>query len=453
TTFLEYKYVIDDTWEGAAGHEFLDGSSSDANRGELSDDSVPDVEIQDEGNGEMLIANVWRYYKDLVPKTPTVVAIEAVSNLITISWTKNVEPDLDYYTVLRSTYSQSAGFVEIRRAKDANNYIDENLTNNNTYYYKMSVTDRRGNESSYTSVYSAFPKSGDTTAPASPAGLLAYGFGDTGLSGIKVTWNLNSEGDLAGYDIHRSTISEFGVSPQNKLNATLISPVVSYYQDTEISVETTYYYKLAARDSSGNTSSPSSQLYALLVPLVFRVDMGNINPADVEILGNTEPLYRTASSTMAKSGSVYDITLGFITGATIQYQFAYNSAETKEGSFATDSGYREYLVTGASSTLSINWEENPGGVSGVIAYSGNQKAYIYWDRLTTAEDLAGYNIFRDDNKSGEPLTLVNSSPVSYSQPYTVSDLSSDTTYSFKVLAVDSGESALESITWTVVSAY
>ncbi|MEA2081775.1 MAG: hypothetical protein U9O97_03445, partial [Elusimicrobiota bacterium] len=453
STFLEYKYISDNDYEGSAGYEFLDGSGGDAHRGELMDDDVPDVEIIDEGGGKMTIANVWKYYNDRAPRIPSGISLDAVSCQITVAWTKNIEPDLDYYTVLRSTYSSAEGFSEIaRRSAAANNYVDQNLENDNTYYYKISAKDRRGNESAYTSVYSDFPRSGDTTAPAAPSGLIACGYGADGFDGIKISWDLNAEGDLAGYNLHRSTESGFTPAASNKLNGTLISPEKDYYTDAGISLETTYYYKLAAVDSSGNSSPSSSPLYARLVPLVFKIDTGNINPADVEILGNTEPLYRTASSTMAESGNVYSITMGFISGTTIQYQFGYNSAATKEQDFVTDSGYREYLVPTASSTLNKNWEENPGGISGTTVYPGVEKAYLYWDRLTTAEDLAGYNIYRN-NGAGEPAILVQPSTVTYSQPFTVSNLASGTTYSFKISAVDAGAPALESSTWTVVSVY
>ncbi|MBU2528976.1 carboxypeptidase regulatory-like domain-containing protein [bacterium] len=459
--FIEYKYVITTTGEtrigeGDAGYLFNDpnGTSGSELRGEIFRDAIPNVEITDEGGGKMTIANVWRYYNDRAPRIPSGISLEAVFCQITVSWTKNVEPDFDYYTVQRSTYSSTEGFSEIvRRSAAANNYVDKNLTNNNTYYYKISAKDRRGNESAYTSVYSGFPRSGDTTAPAAPSGLVARGYGADGFDGIKISWNLNSEGDLAGYNIHRSTKSGFTPSISDKLNGTLISPEKDYYTDAGISQETTYYYKLAAVDSSGNSSPSSAQLYGRLVPIVFKIDAGNINPANTEILGNTDPLYWTTASTMAKTGSVYSIAMGFISGTTIQYQFGYNNLQTKEQSFATDSGYREYLVTTASITLNQNWEENPDGISGTTAYPGAKKAYLYWDRLTTAEDLAGYNIYRNNGAGGDPGILVNPSPSDYTQPYTVTDLNQNTTYSFKILAVDSGAPALESSTWTVVSVY
>ncbi|MBU3956652.1 hypothetical protein KJ633_09375, partial [bacterium] len=458
--FIEYKYVITTSGggrigEGDAGYLFFDpgATSGAALRGEIFLDAIPNLEITDEGGGKMTIANVWQWYQDRAPRIPSGISLEAVFCQITVSWTKNVEPDLDYYTVLRSTYSSTEGFSEIaKKDENANNYVDEKLTNNNTYYYQVSAKDRRGNESAYTSVYSDFPRSGDTTAPAAPSGLVAHGCGNYGLGGIEISWDLNSEGDLAGYNIHRSTESGFTPSTSNKLNGTLISPEKDYYTDAGISQETTYYYKLAAVDSSGNSSPSSAQLYGRLVPLVFKIDTGNINPANTGILGNTEPLYWTASSTMAKSGNIYGITMGFISGTTIQYQFGYNNLQTKEHGFSTDSGYREYLVPTASSTLNKNWEENPDGVSGTIGYPGVNKAYLYWDRVTTAEDIAGYNIYRN-NGAGAPTILVNSSPVSYTQPYTVTDLNSGTNYSFKVLAADSCSPALESSTWTVVSVY
>jgi len=454
TTFLEYKYLINDIWEGSAGYAFLDGSLSDSSRGELTDNSVPDVEIIDEGNGEMLLANVWRYYNDRPPRTPGGVGIIPGPNQLTVFWTKNAEPDLSYYTILRSSYSSSEGFVEIaRRDKEAINLVDIGLLSNNTYYYKISATDRREKKSSYSSVVSDYPREEDTQAPESPSGLEVFGLGTHGLDGIRIEWDPNPEGDIAGYNLHRSTVSGFSTSESNKLNDTLISPVELYYADSGASLETTYYYKLVAVDSSGNASG-ATQVYARCVPITFKVDVGNINSEDVAIIGNTKPLYLTTGSTMTRIGvtNVYKIELGMISGTTIQYRYGYNCLETKEQNFDTNSGRREYLIPTSSTTVSGNWEENPDEVSGVTVYPGVSKAYLYWDRNTTAEDLAGYNIYRNDG-TGDPDIKVNSTPVSYSQPYTVMGLNSSTTYSFLIRSCDSGSPELESTTGTVVSAY
>ncbi len=456
TTFLEYKYILhkgNNIWEGdtTAGTLFLDGSASTSNRGELMDDSVPDVEITDEGNGVMILADKWRYYYDQSPRTPEGLQITAGPQQLTIGWTKNLEPDLEFYTIQRKIFGGS--YTEIARvSKDAINYVDINLTNNVTYYYKISATDRRGNTSGWSSEVYDFPREKDTSSPSQPSGLVAYGAGDAGLTAIKIKWDPNYEGDLAGYNLHRSTVSDFNPELSNKLNYTLISPVSTYYIDSNITTGVTYYYKLVAVDSSGNASPASSQISAHLVPVTFEVDIGNISPSNVQIIGNTEPLDWNGSINLTKvSGSSWSITLGMISGTQIQYKYSYNGLSTIEQDFNTGSKNREYTIPYSTTTKYDDWEENPDAVSGVKIYSGVNCAYLYWDRNTTSEDLLGYNVYISVPPSTTPTSKVNPSVLSYSQRYKITGLSANVTYYFLIKPVDSGSVQLETTTGTIVS--
>jgi hypothetical protein len=92
---------------------------------------------------------------------------------------------------------------------------------------------------------------GDVTPPAAPTGL------STSLKGIDadINWNDNTETDLAGYNIYRSTTSGSGYT---KLNDTMI--VNSEYLDNTTVAGTTYYYKVKAVDTSWNESNDSSEV-------------------------------------------------------------------------------------------------------------------------------------------------------------------------------------------------
>ncbi|MBK7877052.1 MAG: hypothetical protein IPJ77_15115 [Planctomycetes bacterium] len=93
----------------------------------------------------------------------------------------------------------------------------------------------------------------DTTPPAIPTGLVA-----TGASArVNLTWNANGESDLAGYDLHRATVSG---GPYTKLNANVL--LTPSYSDTAVTVGTTYYYVVTAKDTAGNSSASSAQASA-----------------------------------------------------------------------------------------------------------------------------------------------------------------------------------------------
>ena len=89
----------------------------------------------------------------------------------------------------------------------------------------------------------------DITAPAVP-GSLTVTPGDTQNV---LDWADNSESDLAGYKVFRSTSAGTGYALVSTLGE------VSAYTDTGLSNGTTYYYVVSAQDDAGNDSGYSSE--------------------------------------------------------------------------------------------------------------------------------------------------------------------------------------------------
>ncbi|GAI54519.1 unnamed protein product, partial [marine sediment metagenome] len=93
----------------------------------------------------------------------------------------------------------------------------------------------------------------DTTPPAAPTNLMA-------AAGDEITWldwDDNSEGDLAGYDIYRSTTPG---SYSDPLNDSLLDS--SDYTDNDVNNGMTYYYAVKAVDTSTNESNYSNEVSA-----------------------------------------------------------------------------------------------------------------------------------------------------------------------------------------------
>ncbi|MEW6039988.1 MAG: alpha-amylase family glycosyl hydrolase [Elusimicrobiota bacterium] len=456
TTFLEYKYIVNGIWEGSSTDLFLDGPAQGHNRGELykyyqsngvnENDLVPDIEIVDEGDGTMTFTDVWRYYNDRPPRAVSGIQVSAGPNVLTLGWTKNAEPDLSYYQIQCSSWSAGSVSDYTRCGKNEIKLVDVNLINGNTYYYRIRAVDRRNNASAYSSVYSNFPVAADNTAPGAPVGVAVYGAGSNGLSGIEIKWTPNFEGDLAGYNVYRTTYSGFTPASSNKLNSILVRPTSGpSYVDTTANSGVQYYYRIIALDDTGNSSNSSTEKPAKLVPVTFNVDMGGIGPQNVRILSQTQPLDMSGTQSMNYvAASTWSITLGLISGTTLQYQYSYNGTSTKEQDFATASHYREWAVPYSTSTKNDDWEQNPDMINNVKAYPGVNRAYVYWDQNTTGEDLAGYNVYYTTQSGITPDKKANPSVLSYSQPYTVTGLASGLTYYFAVKGADGGSVVLES---------
>src|SRR5919106_172448 len=97
------------------------------------------------------------------------------------------------------------------------------------------------------------PPPDDTAPPAAPTGLTAV----AGDASVSLDWADNSESDLAGYNVYRSTTSG---GPYAKVNGSLVP--TSSYSDSGLVNGTTYNYVVRAVDTSSNESASSNQASA-----------------------------------------------------------------------------------------------------------------------------------------------------------------------------------------------
>jgi hypothetical protein len=118
------------------------------------------------------------------------------------------------------------------------------------YYWRI---DEKNTGGTTTGVLWNITTQADTSPPAAPTGLTAT----AGYIPVILDWNNNSESDLAGYNVYRSTTSGSGYS---KLNDTLLTD--SNYIDDINTTDITYYYVVTAVDTTSNESDYSSQVFS-----------------------------------------------------------------------------------------------------------------------------------------------------------------------------------------------
>ncbi|HKL23031.1 MAG TPA: glycosyl hydrolase family 28-related protein, partial [Tichowtungia sp.] len=184
------------------------------------------------------------------PAAPTNLVAGVDYNTVRLEWDDNVEADLAGYYVYRSRTSGNYGDAIATNSPLSSAYVDSTAVNGTTYYYAVAAFDSNLNISEKSREISATPVD---SAPSAPTGLAAA----AGDNEVRLVWNGNIEGDLAGYSVYRSTTSS------NYSSTALASNIgsTSYVDSTAVN-GTTYYYVVTAIDVSNNESDKSSEASA-----------------------------------------------------------------------------------------------------------------------------------------------------------------------------------------------
>ncbi len=177
------------------------------------------------------------------PSTPSDLSVgSATTSSLTISW--NTVTGAESYRVYRS--STSGGTYTLIGSPTTNSYTDSGLSESMTYYYRISAVNSYG-ESSLSSYQSGTTTSSGGSAPSVPANLSV---GSATTSSLTITWNTVTGAE--SYKVYRSSTSGG--------TYTLIgSPTTNSYTNTGLSESSTYFYKVSAVNSYGESSQSSYQ--------------------------------------------------------------------------------------------------------------------------------------------------------------------------------------------------
>jgi fibronectin type 3 domain-containing protein len=170
---------------------------------------------------------------------------ESPANSITISW--NAVTQAERYNIYRATTSTGTYTKVTASAVTGTAYTDTGLISSTTYYYKVSAVNGAG-ESGQSAYASATTQQ---AVPSTPTGVTATAFSS---SSISISWNTVSS--ATGYYIYRAITS---TGTYTKVTASAVTG--TSYADTGLTASTTYYYKVSAVNSAGE-SGLSAYMYA-----------------------------------------------------------------------------------------------------------------------------------------------------------------------------------------------
>ncbi|MEK7767711.1 MAG: fibronectin type III domain-containing protein, partial [bacterium] len=331
-------------------------------------------------------------------------------------------------------------------ASPGTTHQDAGLAPVTTYYYKVTARDTSLNESAASGEVNQRPV--DSLAPAAPGTpTVADVPSDQGFA-LRLNWTLNAETDVREYGVYRSTNA--GVTQVSSHVVTLVLSPGTTREDGGLTNGATYYYKLSARDTSGNESGLSTEASA--------IPYDNLAPAAPTGLGLVDPgttvlnLTWTASTELdLKDYRVYRSTNAGVTIVSSHVLTAVSAPGTTHQDAGLTVGTRYYFRITARD-VSLNESGDSSEVSGVpgapatptglgvadVASDQGVALNLSWGADTEA-DLKDYRVHRSTNGN---VTVASSWTVVaavVAQPGTThqdAGLTPATTYYFKVTARD-----------------
>jgi hypothetical protein len=168
-----------------------------------------------------------------------------------LSWTPNSELDLAGYNVYKSTDNGITwAMVNTSGVISASSFTVTGLANGSSALYAVTAVDTIGYESARSVAVIGIPSLHDTIAPNQPQGLSLVSLGG---GGAKLTWNPNTESDLANYKVYRSYSGAAGTFTY----LATVDKSIHTFTEGGLIVGSTYFYRITAFDTNGNESVPS----------------------------------------------------------------------------------------------------------------------------------------------------------------------------------------------------
>ena len=210
----------------------------------------------------------------------------------------------------------------------------------------------------------------DHESPSTPAALSAIG----GLGRIDLSWAASADNTgVAGYNVHRSTVSGFTPSTANRIAQVTLPE----FADLGLAAGT-YYYRVIARDVAGNVSAASNQAMAMALADLTPPTVTLMAPTAGATLSGSVNLQANAGDNVSVAGVSFRLDGAPIGGedTTAPYSMAWNTTGASNGVHQLSAVARDAAGNVSESPLVgvtvSNTQQTPTGL--VAAWGFNEGA-------------------------------------------------------------------------------
>jgi chitodextrinase len=357
------------------------------------------------------------------PSAPTTLSTTASGmDIVNLTWTASTDNvGVTGYRIARCTGTGCSSFAQIGTST-ATNYQDTGRTAETTYNYRVTAVDAAGNVST-ASTASQVTTGQDTAAPSTPNNVSANA---TSISQINVSWDASTDNiGVTGYRVYRCQGAS--CTPTTQVG----TPTGTTYNDTGLTVSTTYRYRIAAVDARNNVSPQSaivsattnSDTAAPSVPTGLNgtaTSMTEINltwTASTDNIGVTGyRVFRNGTQVGVSATTSYSDT-GLTRSTAYSYTvLAYDAA----GNASAQSAPRSVTTLGDTQAPTV-----PAGLNGTA--TSMTEINLTWTASTDNIGVTGYRVFRNGTEIANVTTGTT---------YADTGLTQNTSYTYTVLAYD-----------------
>lgn len=272
---------------------------------------------------------------------------------------------------------------------------------------------------------------------------LSFFFANYALAGTAtVSWNANTESDLAGYKIYYGTSPRTSSCPPGDYASSVNIGNVTSYTFPNLTNGATYYFSITAFDTSNNESCFSSEVNKIIpVPDTTAPSVSLTAPSSGSTVSGTITVSANASDNVGVVGVQFKLdgsNLGTEDTAS-PYSVSWNTTSSTNSSHTLTAIARDSAgnsATSASITVTVNnvvADTTPPTISSVLVSSiAYNSAVVTWTTNEPATSQVEYGTSTTyGSQTTLDISLVNSHSIS------LTSLSASTTYHYRVKSKDS----------------